>query len=197
MYQNLHYAVFKGALEDVKYLLSKGADINHRHYDVYGGRVTPLIIAAYWGCLDVLYHLIDAGADLNLTDDWGGTALSAALRGDADISIKKAMILALLNAGINPNIGKHNIIHQCAFRGELDIASTLMAYGARPKAGQKLLYSSLVSTQVRGAFEDLVSAPPSLQNLTVKLIRSCVSRDNISKLPLPPGVKGRYFSGGM
>jgi ankyrin repeat protein len=84
-----------GRVEAIRFLLSKGADVNLR--DFGGEGQTPLSTAAMQGQLEVCRVLLDAGADPNIpteprlvgeTRNW--TALDWAIRG------KHTAVVALL-----------------------------------------------------------------------------------------------------
>ena len=73
-YGELVESVYKGDLEEVKYLLNDGANIStHNLYDY------PLILAAKYGHLDVVKFFLDRGADIHAEDD---KALKFAARRD-------------------------------------------------------------------------------------------------------------------
>ncbi len=68
----LHFAVANGSLKMVKFLLSKGANVNAKA----SMGETPLHIA---NCLEIAKLLILKGADINSQDDSGVTALGWAV----------------------------------------------------------------------------------------------------------------------
>ncbi len=181
---NLHEAARKGALDDVQRLLSEGAEINSRDPD--GEDFTPLMEAAFSGQLRVLQHLIQAGANLNLVDIAGYSALEIALSSNTQKSIKKAMVLALLHSGANPNIGKLPAVSITAFSGEPDLAAVCLAYGARQVHNSDVTINSETSdlAQTRKAFEKILNNPLSLKSLSIIHIRRWVRTDNLLKLPL-------------
>lgn len=86
-------ASLKGYLEIVKYLISKGADMNLGNY-------TALIWASIEGHLEIVKVLVEAGADLNIKESSGNTALIKAsqkgyfeivkvlVEGGADVNIR-------------------------------------------------------------------------------------------------------------
>lgn len=67
-------AVKQGNIENVKELLSQGADINIS--DEYGE--TPLHSAALYGHLDVVKYLVEQGADVDVKNKFWETPLDVA-----------------------------------------------------------------------------------------------------------------------
>jgi hypothetical protein len=72
---NLHEAAYRGDLEAVRQHIAAGSNLNDT--SVKGGS-TPLISAATFGNTEIARALIEAGVDLNLTNDEGSTALLTA-----------------------------------------------------------------------------------------------------------------------
>ncbi|PWK26107.1 ankyrin repeat domain-containing protein [Maribacter polysiphoniae] len=72
---NIQMAVISGNLEVVKQHIEAGTDLNEK--DAMSGS-TPLITAASFGKIDISKALIDAGADLSLTNNDGSDALHVA-----------------------------------------------------------------------------------------------------------------------
>lgn len=70
----LHDAAKNGNLELLKYYLAKNIEINHQNKEGF----SPIMRAAGFGQPGTLAALIEAGADLNLTDNKGNTALKLA-----------------------------------------------------------------------------------------------------------------------
>ena len=80
--QELLWAAETGSLEQVKTLLSKGANINAKNEK---GQ-TALMVAAWRKRLEIVRCLIDNGADVNATNQYGGTALmDAAMTGHLEV----------------------------------------------------------------------------------------------------------------
>lgn len=80
-------AIKNSDLEIVKFLVEKGADIEHREIQ---GR-TPLYYASSRGCLEITEYLISLGADVNARTAMGRTGL---LKGvwNGNIGIVKACL---------------------------------------------------------------------------------------------------------
>ena len=81
----------------VAFLLDNGANINDKEYRDLIDQ-TPLIIAAFNGCTDIVRMLLDAGADIGHRNDQGENALiSASQEGNIDV------VKVLLDAGADKN----------------------------------------------------------------------------------------------
>jgi len=85
----------KGDRNGVATLLAAGIDPNTR----YKANTTALMEACVFERGDIVTVLLDAGADVNLKDDFGRTALIFAIQNGSQTSIVKA----LLDKGANPN----------------------------------------------------------------------------------------------
>jgi uncharacterized protein len=81
----------------VAFLLENGANINDKEYRDLIDQ-TPLIIAAFNGCTDIVKMLLDAGANIEHKNDQGENALiSAAQEGNINV------VKVLLDAGADVN----------------------------------------------------------------------------------------------
>jgi ankyrin repeat protein len=116
----LVYAATQNHADAVQVLVELGADVNTRSkrlefpdfvFQTAGmiyavqpvGEWTPLMYAARDGAIDAVRALADSGADLNLTDPVGTTALTLAiLNGHFDTAV------ALLKKGADPNVTDKN-----------------------------------------------------------------------------------------
>jgi len=72
---SLHAAVITGNLEMVKYHIKNGSDLNEKEP---AGGSSPLITATVFGQTEAALTLIEAGADVNQTNNDGSTALHSA-----------------------------------------------------------------------------------------------------------------------
>jgi len=72
--ESLHQAVASGDIDQIKSLISRGADVNAKDRS---GR-TPLHYAARWGHKNVVEFLLAKDADVNVKDNQGQTPSSLA-----------------------------------------------------------------------------------------------------------------------
>ncbi|MFK8013138.1 MAG: ankyrin repeat domain-containing protein [Marinicellaceae bacterium] len=72
---DMHTAVITNNIEAIKQHIAAGSDLNQK--DPFGGS-SPLISAALFEKTDIAKLLIDAGADINFTNNDGSTALHTA-----------------------------------------------------------------------------------------------------------------------
>jgi hypothetical protein len=85
------------AVNVVAFLLENGANINDREYHDLIDQ-TPLIIAAFNGCTDIVRMLLDAGANIEHKNDQGENALISAVQEGHIDTVK-----LLLDAGADVN----------------------------------------------------------------------------------------------
>lgn len=88
------------------------------HYtdpNVVNGLNEPLLhYAGYYGYYEMLPILIDAGADINLKDEYGNTPLIAAMNEDIDIEVLQYM----LENGADPTIANNDGVSALSFAEE-------------------------------------------------------------------------------
>lgn len=134
----LYSAGMGKGLEVTKYLISKGADVNlgtekygagkstNGKWSLYG--CTPLHLASAWGMSKIAIELIDSGADLELADSFGKTALLAAVNGGHE-----GMVKLLLKCGADINVVNHQgetVVYLAISRDNGAMISTLINAGA-------------------------------------------------------------------
>ncbi len=93
---DIHTAIVSGNLEAVQQHIAAGSDINIK--DPFGGS-SPLISATVFGKEDIAKALIDAGADLNIQNNDGSTALHTAA-----FFCRPALVKLLLQKGADKTI---------------------------------------------------------------------------------------------
>lgn len=84
-------AAEEGDLEKVKLLLKQGQSINERNPRIKFGW-TPLIAAIFQRNTNVVHYLIASGADVNIPDNSGQTAIMWATVSDDNLDIVKDLI---------------------------------------------------------------------------------------------------------
>ncbi len=124
-----------------------------RPKDMYRGGLTPLLFAAREGCIDCIDALLDAGADINLDDPDGTTALIMALlnrhwdaakflvEAGADVNLWDLYGQTPLYVAVDQNtlpIGRRVEIPSMDHAGGEDIVRMLLERGANPNAQLKL-----------------------------------------------------------
>ncbi len=121
----LTIATASGQSETLKYLLQKGANINHKN--IYGN--TPLMLAAIYGHTETLRFLISKQANIFLKNNNGYSALMLAINFQQLENVK-----ALLENGANVNekiIDNWQPIFIAAKTGNLDIVKIIVEKGGK------------------------------------------------------------------
>lgn len=126
---DLMSAIRERNLPDARAALDAGADPNLR---VDGS--LPLNIAVSFGNVEIIESLLDNGADPDLTNSQGTTALMEAAKGfSRDTEVDAEIIRLLLERGANPNIEGFGTALTDAIRFQQpQLASILLANGADP-----------------------------------------------------------------
>jgi len=159
----LMWAAAENHVEAIKLLVARGADVNERSraLDVPRrrngqsilplGSWTPAMYAARQGSLEAAVTLASLGADLNLTDPDGATALVLAI-----INANYDVAVALVEKGANPNVADNEAKMAALYAtvdmdrlaighgrpnpkpsgelGAVDVVKALLAHGADPNA---------------------------------------------------------------
>ncbi|MCC7338614.1 MAG: ankyrin repeat domain-containing protein [Pirellulaceae bacterium] len=102
--RELHEAIRKGSLDELRTLLDSGADVNS------AGRLgrTPLMVAIEAADLQKLQLLLERGADPEITDDFNTTALGCAVSYDFVPAIKLLLELGV-DRGYEPKYPQKRI----------------------------------------------------------------------------------------
>ena len=126
--KSLHEAAAAGDIEQVKSLISKGADVNSKD-----NRGTPALqLAAEKGHRDVVELLINKGADINAKSNGGRAAMLMAVGGG-----HKEVVELLVAKGADVNIENNwgwTPLHTAAAEGHKEIAEILIGKGANVNA---------------------------------------------------------------
>ncbi|XP_048251564.1 protein HOS4-like isoform X2 [Haliotis rufescens] len=100
--EDLHGASIAGNLEEVKRILSLGADVNCR----WGWGQTPVMWAARWGHRDVVELLVSEGADVSLVNRYGRNTLHWACSGGHLETVKYVLSLHVVDIDARDNYGQ-------------------------------------------------------------------------------------------
>jgi len=149
----LHQAATDGDVEQVKLLISKGADVNAEDEE----QKTPLHYAAKSGKMEVVQLLVEAGADVNVEPGPLFVAVAkdhttvaeyliahgAVVNGgggwtplqEASYSSSIEMVELLIDKGADVNAGLWTALHGAVSEGRRDIVELLIQKGADVNAG--------------------------------------------------------------
>ncbi len=122
--KSLHKAAADGDIEQVKLLISKGADINAKDEK----KNTPLHYAVKSGAMKLVQLLVEAGADVNAKDKRGHSPLYYTIR-EKDLDTAKLLIVRGADVNAKDKQGL-TALHSAALGGLKDIAELLLAHGA-------------------------------------------------------------------
>jgi len=159
--KSLIEAAAAGDVDQVKLLISNGADVNEKDKD---GR-TPLHSAAREGEMEAVKLLVEAGADLNCTDKDGQTPASLAMAED-----HKGIVELLVSKGADVSL------HVAAYLGDLARVRSLVDKGAdieEVRLGVTPLFQSLIkrfNKEVAAFLLDKGANPNSTSNNNATLL---------------------------
>ena len=134
-----------------------------------GANIEPLwFCAARYGYLDIIKLLLKAGANPNIKDSSGNTALIwVSINGHLNI------VRLLLKAGANPNIKDSNgntALTRASRHGHLDIVKLLLKAGADPNIQNNYGYTALIWASRHGHLDIIklllkAGANPNIKNI--------------------------------
>lgn len=124
----LQYAVFCGNIQIVNALLAAGANVNAKSKH----NVTPLMMSINMMCPSpvIPMTLLKAGADVNVADVDGNTALTI-----ATTEATNEVMREILKKGASPNVQDkqgNTPLHIAALNGLAETVELLLEYGAKP-----------------------------------------------------------------
>lgn len=160
----------KGDLAKVKELLAKGVDVNYRYKHIqrdFEPYESSLIAAAENGHLEVVKALVEAGADLEISNTYNGhTALYAAVK------YKKPDVIGyLLSVGAEPNVSgnitRNSTMMLAVRQNNFELIKLLRKYGSWPDP--TILSTDIIAGETG---RDVVSAAIALKRPYVGYLKN-------------------------
>ena len=145
----LHLACYGGHIELVKYLMTKGADMEAK----FANGSTALFWAIPEGHLDIVKLLIAEGADVGARQNDGTSLLHIAA-----VSGQKEIAALLIDKGLDPNTKQNegsNPLTYAVSRGHREVAELLIDRGADVNIQDNMGYSPVYVAAFRGNKEML------------------------------------------
>jgi ankyrin repeat protein len=137
---SLHAAADSGDLDEIKWLLDHGANVNSTEYND-----TPLICAAGRGHTEIVKYLVSRGADINIGREHGRSALVQAICNHYP-ELAKWLIERKADVNVKNKDGD-TVLHYAARYGNAEIAGLLIDHGAavnvRGGGGRTPLFTTL------------------------------------------------------
>jgi ankyrin repeat protein/beta-lactamase regulating signal transducer with metallopeptidase domain len=146
---SLHEAAAKGDIDQVKSLISKGANVNAKDYRLGMIGMTPLHYASRGGHKDIVELLIAESADVNAKSQTGATPVILAAIGTSPNRKQIVQLLVAKGARVSS-------IHLFAFLGDLYKVETLLEKGADINVKEDYLNASPLHLAVVGDNDEVV-----------------------------------------
>lgn len=148
----INWAAMSNNTELIDLLLENGAKLNPKHCTKTMCATTnsPLHSAA-WRSPNMVQHLLDKGANPNIADEDGHTALFNAVRSDSLRTVK-----ILCEAGINVNYADKNgftVLHRCSKHNSIEETKLLLKYDANINAKDNFGRTPLHHAAINGNVE--------------------------------------------
>ena len=137
----LEQAVWANSIRGIKFCLRHGADINQK--DKYGN--TPLHYSSFVFTMEdmkIIMALIKLGADVNIKNNSGETALYTAVW-DCSYEVVKAFIDAGADVNVKNNRGETPLSCAVKYKAKGKIIDLLLAYGAKVDTEDKMVQSAV------------------------------------------------------
>ena len=112
-------AAFEGDLDQIKRLMANGVGPNESNYD----KRTALMTASCEGHIPVVTYLLEHGADIDIKDRFGGTALANAVRYSFEVRNAKQVQALLRSHGADLNFSTSDYtakMNEYAHTGDID-----------------------------------------------------------------------------
>ncbi|NOR53993.1 MAG: hypothetical protein GQ536_07900 [Candidatus Aminicenantes bacterium] len=157
----LRGAIFRGDIDEAREAIKAGLDVNYK-FDIGVMRgITPLIWAVFWNRRGIAELLIDAGADVKVTNE-GLTLLHiASIRGNdnkakalTELLIAKGLDVNAKAKGSRENEGS-TPLHGAAGKGNIKVVEVLIKNGANVNARSQYSGSTPLDVAIQKGHKEL------------------------------------------